>query len=89
MMGTAIIVVLLAVRFVYLRSFLKENLFPELFLMPRGLITIILFYSIPEWLLLENFNEGILFFVIIATALLMMVGLAAFKKEKPVEMEII
>ncbi|MBL7993774.1 sodium:proton exchanger [bacterium] len=89
MMGTAIIIVLLAVRFLYLKSFLKGNLFPELFLMPRGLITIILFYSIPEWLLLENFNEGVLFFVIIATALLMMVGLATFKKEKKVEMEII
>ena len=83
LLGTTIILVLLAVRYLYLKSFLKGNLFPELFLMPRGLITIILFYSIPDWLSYESFNEGVLFFVIIATALLMMFGLSVGKKKIP------
>src|SRR5690606_42043225 len=69
-------------RFIYLRLILKANLFPELFLMPRGLVTILLFYSIPVEKQLSNFKVGILFYIIVLTSLLMMVGLMFFKKEK-------
>ena len=60
---------------------LKANLFPELFLMPRGLVTILLFYSIPVSKQLTNFKVGIIFYVVVVTSLLMMVGLIFFKKE--------
>lgn len=82
MIGSSIVGILLLIRFLYLRMILKTNLFPELFLMPRGLITILLFYSIPEKNKLNNFNEGILFFVVIATGLLMTVGLLFYKEDK-------
>lgn len=80
-LGSLIVGILLAVRFVYLRLILKTNLFPELFLMPRGLVTILLFYSIPVEKSLGNFNEGILFFVVVVTSLLMAIGLIFFKKK--------
>ncbi len=80
--GSLIVLILLAIRFLYLRLILKTNLFPELFLMPRGLVTILLFYSIPEEKSLGNFNEGILFFVVFVTSILMMLGLLFFKKDK-------
>ena len=73
---------LLTVRYIYLRLILKANLFPELFLMPRGLVTILLFYSIPVSKQLTNFKVGIIFYVVVLTSLLMMVGLMFFKKEK-------
>lgn len=46
--------------------------------MPRGLITILLFYGIPETFKLSKFNEGILFFVILVTSLIMMIGSLAY-----------
>jgi len=82
--GSAIVLILLVIRFLYLRLILKTNLFPELFLMPRGLVTILLFYSIPAEKSIGSFNEGILFFVVAITSLLMMIGLLLFKAE-PVE----
>ncbi len=80
--GTLIVALLFLVRFIYLRLILKANLFPELFLMPRGLVTILLFYSIPVEKQLTNFKVGILFYIVVLTSLLMMVGLLFFKKEK-------
>lgn len=50
---------------------------------PRGLITLLLFYSIPEELKNTNFNSGILLFVIITTSLLMTYGLIKFGKKPP------
>lgn len=79
--GTLIVMILLSVRYIYLRVILKSNLFPELFLMPRGLVTILLFYSIPVEQQLTNFKVGIIFYVILLTSLLMMAGLIFFKKE--------
>lgn len=79
--GTSIVMILLSVRYVYLRMIVKSNLFPELFLMPRGLVTILLFYSIPVEKQLTNFKVGIIFYVVLLTSLLMMAGLIFFKKD--------
>ncbi len=80
--GTAIVAILFIVRYIYLRLLVKTNLFPELFLMPRGLVTVLLFYSIPASMSLSNFKVGILFYVIMLTSILMMVGLMIFGKDK-------
>ncbi len=45
---------------------------------PRGLITLLLFYSIPKELINPEFNSGILLFVIIITSILMTYGLIRF-----------
>lgn len=73
--GSLIIGTIIFTRFVFLRFISHSNLFPGLFIAPRGLITIVLFYSIPVHLQSPLFNEGILFFVIIVSSLLMMAGL--------------
>lgn len=80
--GSAIVMLLLGVRFIYLRFFLRSHIFPELFFMPRGLITILLLYSIPEADRLSKFNEGILFFVILISSIIMMMGSIAYGKPK-------
>jgi hypothetical protein len=80
--GSLIVAALLLVRLLYLRLFLKANLFPELFFMPRGLITIVLFYKIPPAFHLSSFNESIIAFVILTTSLLMMLG-NLFYRRKP------
>ncbi len=73
--GSAIMLVILIIRYVFLRYISQTNIFPELFIAPRGLITILLFYSIPQHLVSDKFNDGVLSFVIIASGLIMMFGL--------------
>ncbi len=82
LIGSIIVAILLVCRFLYLKYILKANLLPELFLMPRGLVTILLFYSIPETKAMVNFNPGILLFVVIVTSLLMMFGLMFYKQRQ-------
>ena len=81
-LGSLIVLALLLIRFLYLRFILKANLFPEILLMPRGLITILLFYSIPAGKTLTNFNIGILFFVVTVTSVLMMTGLIFYRQDE-------
>lgn len=75
--GIPVVMILLATRFLYLKYIAKTHLFPELFIAPKGLITILLFYSIPEGLLITRVSEGVLLVVIIATSLLMIIGVGS------------
>ena len=60
-----------AIRFVLLRTFLGKDIFPQLYVAPRGLITVLLFYAIPPEAQLAEFEPGILLFIIIGTSLIM------------------
>lgn len=80
--GVGIVVLFFLVRFVCLRFFFwKKSIFPELFISPRGLITVLLFFSIPEELSSLNFNSDIILITIIVTSLIMTWGLIKFGKE--------
>ncbi len=79
--GSCIVAALFLVRLLYLRFFLKTYLFPEVFFIPRGLITIVLFYKIPEQFKLGSFDYGILFFIILATSIIMAIGMILYKKK--------
>ncbi len=80
--GSIIVLILYLARWINLLFFLKSDIFPELFLAPRGLVTILLFYWIPQKLLIPNFTTGIFFFVIIVTNMIMMFALW-FTKQVP------
>lgn len=66
-----IIASIYAIRFVVLRIFLGSDIIPQLFIAPRGLITVLLFYAIPEEAVIDTFEPGILLFVIIGTSVIM------------------
>ncbi|GIV32092.1 MAG: hypothetical protein KatS3mg030_394 [Saprospiraceae bacterium] len=68
------------IRFVLLRLFIGKDILPQLFIAPRGLITILLFYAIPANMQSEAFDPGILLFIIIATSLLMTFALVWEKR---------
>lgn len=72
--GSAIVVAIFAVRYVYLRVFLRRHVLPELFFAPRGLVTIVLFYSIPASLTFDAFDDGIVFFVVMVSTVIMTIG---------------
>ena len=55
------------------------NLTPQLFLAPRGLITILLFFAIPEKFSLGSVFQGVLLFVVLVSCLIMSWGLISRK----------
>ena len=67
----AVLIVLYFVRIVFLRLFYGKSLTPELFIAPRGLITVLLFYQLPVDIKHPGFDEGILLYVIIISSLIM------------------
>lgn len=74
LVGTLIVGVIFLIRYVYLRLFNKDHVLPELFFAPRVLVTIVLYYSIPTSLMITDLDDGVLFFVIMLTTLIMMLG---------------
>jgi len=78
--GSLIVAALFVVRWLYLRYSFRTRVFPEVFFIPRGLITIVLFYKIPANLKLSTFNDGILFFVILTTGIILSIGMILYKK---------
>ncbi len=88
LIGSLIVATLYAVRYLNLVFFVKSNVLVELFLAPRGLVTLLLFYSIPSKYMIEGFTEGIYFYVIIMTNLLMMVGLWLYRDKEAAYREV-
>ena len=73
------------VLFVFNGTFKLDTITPEVFLAPRGLITILLFYSIPSGVLPGgqlDFVKGILLFVILFSCLIMAWSLIKEKEKK-------
>lgn len=66
-----IILSIYVIRFVILRLVMGRDIIPQLFIAPRGLITILLFYAIPAEAQVPGFEAGILLFIIIGTSLIM------------------
>ena len=75
-----VLAVLYGVRFAWFRLVIRKNIYPDIWMAPRGLITILLFYSIPENLAVAKFNEGILLLVILASSIAMAVAMIRHRK---------
>jgi NhaP-type Na+/H+ or K+/H+ antiporter len=85
-----VLAVLYGVRFAWFRLVIRKNIYPDIWMAPRGLITILLFYSIPENLAVAKFNEGILLLVILASSIAMAVSMIRYRKsaQKDVTLEV-
>ena len=79
--GSAIIGCILFARFIFLLFISRTHVIPEMFIAPRGLVTVVLFYAIPAHFISPVFNDGIIYYVIIVSSLIMMLGLM-FTKTK-------
>lgn len=78
--SSLILVALFVIRLILFKSILRRKIFPKVWLAPRGLITILLFYAIPEEFHLEEFNGGVLFIIILVTSIIMAVSLMFVKR---------
>jgi len=79
--GLLILVIIYLVRIVVLFVFNGRDIIPQLFLAPRGLITILLFFAIPEELSAGKEFQGVLLFVILASCLIMTRSLVSYKNK--------
>ncbi len=79
--AVAVLVITYLLRFVLFKIFVRKNITPQIWIAPRGLITVLLFFSIPSQFLDERFNPAILLIVILATSIIMSVGLIAKKED--------
>ena len=70
------------IRFITLKIFTGKRLLPELFVSPRGLITILLFFSIPVSYQSSDFNAGILLYIILITNIIMAISLMFKGKDR-------
>ncbi|MCB0478958.1 MAG: cation:proton antiporter [Crocinitomicaceae bacterium] len=85
--SVSIVASLYIVRWIVLKAILKTKIRPELWIAPRGLITILLFFGIASHPshVIADFNPGILLFVILITSLIMSVALILYRGEKVTE----
>lgn len=77
----SITVAIFLIRLLFLKLF-KQSLKPILFIAPRGLITILLFLTIPVSQSIDIANKSLVIQVIILTAIVMMFGLMTNNKNK-------
>lgn len=71
MISGLILGILFGVRILILILIVRKDIMPQVFIAPRGLITVLLFFSIPTQYTIKEFKPGILLFVIIVSSVLM------------------
>jgi len=79
--STLIVVGIFLLRYILLRLLAPSKLRPGLYIAPRGLITVLLFFSIPKEFQYKEFEQGILFFTIIVSCIVMASSLMRYRKE--------
>jgi len=88
--GVCILFIIYVIRALFLFLFQGKDIFPQLFLAPRGLITILLFFAIPEET--RNANEeieGVLLFIILTTCLIMSWALVVQKNKEKLQKDLL
>lgn len=81
------LVVTYVLRYAMFKAIEKKEIFPQVLIAPRGLISILLFFAIPESIRIESFENGILFLVIIATSIIMAWALITYRKREDEKIE--
>ena len=74
-----ILLAILGTRFLTLKTTFRGSLSPLLYIAPRGLITVLLFLTIPEQYLVVGFRQGILMITVIITAITMMLAVMTYE----------
>lgn len=76
------------VRFLILLVFKNKSILPVLFISPRGLITILLFFAIPVEYEIVGFRKGILLVIILVTCITMAIALIRDSRLKKLSLHI-
>ena len=79
--GGLILLAIYLIRFVYIKTVSKTDLMPELVIVPRGLISVLLYYNLPPGLRLPGVETSLLFVVILSTSIIMSIGLFLYNRQ--------
>ncbi len=77
--AAGILIIVYAIRYLSFFIFRVKNTKVATFIAPRGLITVLLFFQIPDSLKYSGFDGGIIFLVVIFTSIIMSASLIAAK----------
>jgi cell volume regulation protein A len=81
LVSVLVLAVLYGVRFAWFRLVIRKDIYPDIWMAPRGLITILLFFSIPESLAVDGFDDGILLVVILVSSITMAISMIKYRKQ--------
>lgn len=79
--GSICLVLVYFLRYILLRILFQTSSLAMILIAPRGLITILLFYAIPQKYVIKIFDEGNVLFLIILTNIIMIIGLLFSSKK--------
>ena len=79
--GLVITMSIFILRMIFIKFVLRMPAIPLLYFSPRGLITILLFISIPELLRIPLLSEEVITIVILLSIIFMMIGNIFYQKE--------
>lgn len=87
MNSLAIVGILYVVRYILLQIFGRKHIWPELFIAPRGLITVLLYFVLQKHnsVHIPLFDPGLLLYPILITSIIMMFALISYRGEKVVD----
>lgn len=80
-MSALILAIIYIVRYLILKIMLKKDIGLQVAIAPRGLISILLFYNIPEAFKIGDFESGIILFIVLATCIIMAISMVINKKK--------
>ena len=70
------------VRWILLKLIVKKDIMPQMFIAPRGLISVLLYFAIPDDFLINDFETGLLLFIILGSSIIMAWALVHYKLGK-------
>ena len=83
--GFFILISIYIIRVVFLKLFKKENLSPILYIAPRGLISILLYFNLPASLKIPEVGTPFLFLVVLGSSIVMTLGITLSKRNSVVQ----
>ncbi|MHA7109483.1 cation:proton antiporter [Sunxiuqinia elliptica] len=89
LMSGLFLVILYVIRYIMFYAVERRDIFPQIFLAPRGLISILLFFAIPDDFKVPEFESGALLVIIICSSLIMAWSLISESTNKKSNNEIV
>ena len=77
--GLFILISVYVIRIIFLKIFKKDAIAPILYIAPRGLISILLYFNLPASLKIPEVGTSFLFLVVLGSSLVMTLGIALSK----------
>jgi len=79
--GFFILASIYGIRFFFLKFFKRDSLSPIVYIAPRGLISILLYYNLPASLKISEVGPSFLFLVVLGSSIVMTLGIALSKRK--------